>query len=131
MALAPIPFFTDHNIPDGVGRMILACGHELTRLRDVMPTDTKDPLVAISSARGGQVLISQDTDFKGIAERLRVSQSKYANMLHRIDIRCEAPQAAVRMRDMMSLIEHEWRYARVLKIAMVIEIGETRVTVRR
>lgn len=96
-----------------------------------MPTDTKDPLVAISSARGGQVLISQDTDFKGIAERLRVSQSKYAYMLHRIDIRCEAPQAAVRMRDMMSLIEHEWRYARVLKIAMVIEIGETRVTVRR
>ena len=131
MPLAPIPFFTDENIPDGVGRMVVACGHELTMLRDVMPRGTTDPLVAIASARGGQVLISQDTDFKAIAKRLRVSQSKYANMLHRIDVRCDAPQAAGRIRDLMSLIEHEWMHARILNIAMVIEIGADRVKISR
>jgi predicted nuclease of predicted toxin-antitoxin system len=131
MALAPIPFFTDQNIPDSVGRAIAAAGHELERLRDCMPITAKDPLIAIACARGGQVLVSQDNDFKAIAERLRISQNKHARMLHRVDIRCDAVVAAIRLRDMMSLIEHEWTQARILGIAMLVELGNEFVRIRR
>jgi predicted nuclease of predicted toxin-antitoxin system len=131
MALAPIPFFTDQNIPDSVGRAITAAGHELQLLRNCMPITAKDPLIAIACARGGQVLVSQDNDFKAIAERLRISQNKYANSLHRLDIRCDAVNAASRVRDMMSLIEHEWMHAHILGRAMVVEIGNEFVRIRR
>ena len=72
-----IPFFTDHNVADSVGKVILQHGHALTRLRDVMPRDSKDPLVALACVQSGQVLVSHDNDFRDIARRLQVTQRDY------------------------------------------------------
>ena len=109
MAAVPsIPFFTDQNVPDSVGNFLLAAGHGLTRLRDAMATTTEDQIIAVACSASGNVLISHDTDFKGVAKRLMISQRQYRKSLHRIHLGCPEPMAAARMKDALSLIEAEW-----------------------
>jgi predicted nuclease of predicted toxin-antitoxin system len=131
MAHQPIPFFTDNCVPDSVGNAIIAAGHQLTRLRDCMLTDTKDPVIAIACAEGGQVLVSHDNDFKAVAKRLQISQGQYQKRLHRVDLRCEEPSSAHRLEVAMSLIEHEWMVANHRGHAMVIEIKDSLIRVLR
>jgi predicted nuclease of predicted toxin-antitoxin system len=126
---APIPFFTDHNVPDSVGAAIVAANHTLTRLRECMSPDSDDKLIAVTCARSGQVLVSHDNDFKEITKRLQLTRFK--NSLHRIDLKCSGPVAAGRMRDVLSLIEHEWFHARLLGIPMLVTVGSDWIRVRR
>jgi predicted nuclease of predicted toxin-antitoxin system len=105
-----IPFFTDQNVPDSVGNYILESGHNLVRLRDVMPTDTKDPIIAVACEQYGQVLITHDQDFKSSAKRLGITQKQYQG-LHRVLMRCPEPMSASRLSLAMELIKREWEYA--------------------
>lgn len=107
----PIPFFTDQNVADSVGKALLDAGHGLIRLRDVMPTDTKDPIIAFACSQGGQVLVTHDSDFRQVAKRLRVTNRQYQERLHRIYLNCLEPLAAARVAEAMSLIESEWLLA--------------------
>jgi predicted nuclease of predicted toxin-antitoxin system len=129
MALAPIPFFTDENVPDSVGWAISDAGHILTRLRECMVPGSKDQLIALTCARAGQVLVSHDNDFTEIARRLHLS--KFGKNLHRIDLKCDGPIASRRMRELMSLIEHEWTQARILTIPLLVIVGNEIVKIRR
>jgi len=130
MATAPIPFFTDNNVPDSVGHSIVAAGHELTRLRDVMPHNSEDKTVAAACVLSGLVLVSFDNDFNSIAEKLSVSQAA-ARRLHRIDMQCHEPQGATRIREAMSLIEHEWMHAKILGIPLLVQLGNNFIRIRR
>jgi len=107
-----IPFFTDQNVPDSVGKFILSSGHDLTRLRDVMVTTTADPVIAAACSQSGHVLVSHDKDFRQTAKRLNITQRQYLNSLHRILLACPEPIGASRMTDALSLIESEWRLPR-------------------
>lgn len=126
-----IPFFTDHNVADSVGKVIIQHGHALIRLRDVMPRDSKDPLVALACAQAGQVLVSHDNDFREIARRLQVTQREYRTQLHRIDLRCLEPAAAGRMTEAMALVESEWTLAIAQDRSMVIEIRDHSIRLMR
>ena len=126
-----IPFFTDHNVADSVGKVILQHDHALTRLRDVMPRDSKDPLVALACAQSGQVLVSHDNDFREVASRLQVTQRDYRTQLHRIDLRCVEPAAAARVAEAMALIESEWTLAISQARSMVIEIRDSSIRLMR
>lgn len=121
-----IPFFTDQNVPDSVGNALIDAGHNLTRLRDVMQTNTPDPVIAIACAEGHQVLISHDNDFKQIAKRLSITKRQYRNSLHRIQMRCPEPDSATRIIDALSLIESEWGM-RMDGRPMVIEINSVSI----
>lgn len=125
-----IHFFLDHNVPESVGRALETAGHQVTRLRECMAKDTKDPVIAVACAEGGLVLVSHDNDFKGVAKRLEVSQRQYRK-LHRIDLRCEEPESATRITELMSLIEHEWSVALNSGGQMVIAVRSTTVWVQR
>ncbi len=116
-----IPFFTDQNVPDSVGRFLTSAGHNLTRLRDVMATTTADPIIAVACSRSGHVLVSHDTDFRQVAKRLEITQRQYQHSLHRIILRCFEPDDVARMTGALSLIEHEWLLIKDGR-PMVIEI---------
>jgi predicted nuclease of predicted toxin-antitoxin system len=105
-----IPFFTDHNVPDSVGNVLVAAGHTLTRLRDVMDTITADPIIAVACSQTGNVLVSHDTDFRTLSKRLGITQRQYHNSLHRIQMRCPEPHSAQRITAALSLIEYEWTH---------------------
>jgi Domain of unknown function (DUF5615) len=103
-----IPFFTDQNVPDSVGDYLISAGHTLVRLRDAMPTDTKDPVIAVACSSSGHVLITHDTDFKTAARRLQLTQREYREGLHRVLMRCPEPVGAKRLALAMNIIELEW-----------------------
>ena len=110
-----IAFFTDQNVPDSVGQRVLAAGHSLVRLRDVMLTDTKDPIIAIACEKSGHVLITHDKDFRSSARRFGLTQKQYQGALHRVLMQCHEPESASRFTSALTLIEHEWKFASAVR----------------
>lgn len=127
-----IPFFTDNNVPDGVGQAIINAGHGLTRLRNVMLPETSDQVIAVACSRSGHVLVTADNDFRGsgASKRLGITNRQYRTTLHRIQLRCEPPRSARRIQDAMSLIEHEWLLLDGTR-PMVIEIRDELIRLMR
>lgn len=115
----------DHNVPDAVGRMLRAAGHEVVLLRERLAPDSPDPLVAAYAELNGAVLVSFDSDFNMLAPRMSVGKRRFGR-LSRIALKCYEPEAARRMHAALSLIEHEW--SNMLKTnsrRMIVEVGET------
>lgn len=104
-------FFADHNVPESVGRFLEARGHVVTRLRDVMPTDSPDSVVAQYSENIGTILISNDGDFKTISPRIPSGQRQRYKKLSRIHLDCNQVQSATRIEAAIDLIEFEWNTA--------------------
>lgn len=125
-----IRFFTDQNVPDSVGKVLQSGGHDLTRLREVMDTRTADPIIAVACVQSGHVLVSHDSDFRGVSRRLGISQREYRTSLHRIQMRCPEPRAAHRISEALSLIEFEWLQIQPVR-PMVIEISDVAIRVCR
>jgi predicted nuclease of predicted toxin-antitoxin system len=125
-----IPFFTDQNVPDSVGDVILAAGHRLARLRDAMDVTTPDPIIAVACAENSHVLISHDRDFRSTSKRFGLTQRQYRKSLHRIHLRCPEPMSARRMRDAMSIIEFEWLLVQPDR-PMVIELHDLSIRIFR
>ncbi|MEJ0028048.1 MAG: DUF5615 family PIN-like protein [Rhizomicrobium sp.] len=103
-------FFLDNCVPTAVARVLAEAGHEVILQKQAIAPDSSDSLVAIASATNDAILVSWDTDFKGIASRAGVSH-KRLRKLSRIHFRCTEPQAADRLRKAMSWIEAEWAIA--------------------
>lgn len=126
-----IPFFTDQNVADSAGNALAARGHVLVRLRDRMDPETPDDLVAAACLHNGHVLISHDSDFRGLAMRLAISQKQYQNKFHRIDLRCFEPEAAEKLRLALPFIELEWQLTALAGRQMVVEVRKNGILIRR
>jgi predicted nuclease of predicted toxin-antitoxin system len=55
-------FLLDHDTPDDIGYSLAALGHQVVRLRDVLPKDCKDTEVLSHAQRQGWVLITCNRD---------------------------------------------------------------------
>lgn len=128
--MASIPFFTDQNVPESVARFLEASGHAVTRLRDVMPTDSADAVVAAACEQAGVVLITHDNDFKGMAQRMRVSNRRFRKLSH-IRLGCREPRSAARIEIALSLIEHEWALAQNEGVRLWMHIGDAVIRTNR
>jgi predicted nuclease of predicted toxin-antitoxin system len=106
-----IRFFVDHCVPDSVGRVLRDAGHEVMLLRERIAADSPDPLVAAVSEMYGAVLVSHDKDYKALAPRVAIGERQRFRRLSRIALTCSEPQAANRINEALSLIEHEWSAA--------------------
>jgi len=49
-----LKFLTDNCVPDSVGQALQQAGHEVIRLRDILPTNSPDPIVATVAEVNGQ-----------------------------------------------------------------------------
>lgn len=127
-----ISFFTDNNVTDSVGDVIVSAGHKLTRLRDVMVNNTSDPVIAAACSLSGDVLVTHDGDFRGrdAAKRLGLTRKQYQNKLHKVQLRCLEPSSARRIQEAMSLIEHEWLLIQPDR-PMVLEIRDEVIRIIR
>lgn len=125
MATKGLRFFIDQNVPDSVGRVLQAAGHEVILLRQQLVTNAPDPLVAAVSEMFGAILISHDKDFKSLAPRMEIGRRRFGR-LSRIALECSEPQAAQRVKAALSLIEHEWDVAQANKDKrMIVHIGQS------
>jgi hypothetical protein len=98
----------DHNVPDSVAIVFRERGHRVQLVRDILPTDSPDALVATVSEDEGAILVSCDKDFKNIAPRIPKGSKARFRKLSRISIDCSEPQAASRIKTEMDLIEFEY-----------------------
>jgi predicted nuclease of predicted toxin-antitoxin system len=101
-------FFVDQNVPDSVGRFLASKGNEVTLLRQRIPIDSPDTLVAAVAEANDAVLITFDPDFKALATRAGIGRRRFRTLsLIRFE-KCRESQAATRIESAFSLIEHEW-----------------------
>jgi predicted nuclease of predicted toxin-antitoxin system len=103
-------FFLDHGVPVSVAKTLEEAGHEVIILKSALAPDSEDPVVALAAAENSAILLSFDRDFRAIAGRLGVS-NKRLRKLSRIQMRCKEPEGPKRLKEAMSLIQHEWDLA--------------------
>jgi predicted nuclease of predicted toxin-antitoxin system len=66
-----VNFLLDHDVPDDVVYSLLALGHEVHKLRDVLPAIAPDEQVLRAAAARNNVLITCNRDdFLGLAQRM-------------------------------------------------------------
>lgn len=104
-------FFADHCVTESVCHALEQRGHKVIRLRNELPTDSPDPLVAKYAEHIEAILISHDGDFKKIAPRISIGDRTRFKKLSRVHLQCGYPGAAQRVDDAISLIEFEWEIA--------------------
>jgi uncharacterized protein DUF5615 len=120
-----LKFLTDNCVPDSVGRILREAGHEVILLREVLPTNSSDPVVASVAELNEAILVSFDKDFRTLAPRIGIGQQRFRK-LSRIGFRCDEPHAARRLTLALPLIEFEWTTAQAASDKrMIIEIGPT------
>jgi predicted nuclease of predicted toxin-antitoxin system len=103
-------FFIDQCAPESVAVTLERAGYEVARLREKIATNSPDSLVAAVAEANSAVLVTMDGDFKSIAARTGLGARRYRKLsLLRFE-RCRESQAASRLSDAMSLIEHEWAF---------------------
>jgi len=126
-----IKFFLDNCVPDSVAGVFRDAGHEVLLLRENIPRDSPDQLVATISEAYGAVLVSFDKDFKFLAPRIGLGRQRFRR-LSRLAFRCGEPQAARRLAAALSLIEHEWQVAQTAPDKrMIVQISETTISTIR
>jgi predicted nuclease of predicted toxin-antitoxin system len=117
--------FLDQNVPNSVATVFEEHGHEVIFLRDILPTDTPDQVVADVSETEGAILVTCDKDFKRIAPRIPLGQRQRFQRLSRISLDCPEPQAANRVRAAMSFVEAEYAIAQAANDPrMIVSIGK-------
>lgn len=126
-----IPFFTDNDVPDDVGRFLRDSGHDVTRLRDVMLDSSADPVVAAACRQQGLVLITHNVKhFRAIVRDHEVTRGE-VDTLNRIEMGCKQIRSKARMESALSLIEAEWARAETQKTGMRISIGDEVIRIHR
>ena len=104
-------FFADHCVTESVCRLLEGAGHKVIRLRDELPPDSPDPIVAKFAEEIDAVLITHDGDFRKIAPRIPTGAKARFRRLSRIQIQCDYPRSETRVAAALSLIEFEWNEA--------------------
>lgn len=106
MTFKPFAFLSDHNVPVSVGHFLTDRGHDVARVADLMAIDSPDPVVATAAIQAGRVLISWDRDFN----HQRFMKPRFAK-LRRIGFSCPEPMGAMRLAEVIDLLEFSFRRA--------------------
>jgi predicted nuclease of predicted toxin-antitoxin system len=101
----------DHNVPISVAEVFRSHGHTVQLVKDILPVDAPDQLIAAVGDEDGLILVTADKDFKQIASRIPRGARTRFRRLSRISLQCNEPQAAARVEVAMTLIEAEFSIA--------------------
>jgi predicted nuclease of predicted toxin-antitoxin system len=97
----------DEGIPDSVGHVFLERGHQVGFLNKTLARGSADPLVCAIADINQAILVAGDGDMKRIAQSYGIGARRFLR-LGLIKLSCYEPDAAKRVREAMTLIEHEW-----------------------
>lgn len=107
-------------------------GHEVIRLRTVLPPDTPDPIVAKTAQEMEAILISDDQDFNALAGRKRKGKRHRFPRLSRVNMRCAHSKAVERLAAAITLVEFEYEMAQARPDKrMIIDVGPTLIRTLR
>lgn len=98
-------------MPECACKLLEGRGHEVIRLRDVLPTDTPDPIVAKTAQDSNAILLTHDGDFKIVAPRIPVGQRARFRKLSKVHLAVEHVKSENRLAAAIALVEFEWEAA--------------------
>jgi len=84
-------------------------GHQVGFLNKTMARASSDQLVCVIADINNAILIALDGDMKRIAQGYGIGARTFLK-LGLLKLSCYEPDAARRVKEAMSLIEHEWNY---------------------
>lgn len=116
---AVLGFLTDQNVPEDVFHYLAKRRHHVARVRDTMPANSPDHIVAKAAMDAGLVLVSWDKDFNHQC----FMKPSYAS-LSRIGFSCPEPEGAKRLSEVMDLIEFAFRRANGAPVRITIAAGK-------
>ncbi|WP_158965012.1 DUF5615 family PIN-like protein [Chachezhania sediminis] len=115
-------FLTDHNVPVSLGNALIAMGHDVVRISEIMPVNSPDPVVARAAIEAGRILISWDRDFN--AQRFA---SPRFEQLSRIMMSGPEPSGAARLTEVFDVVEFALR--RDQENPAIVRVGSHRVQI--
>lgn len=111
----PINFFTDEDVPRGIGEYLKERGHNVTRVQDKLAKGAPDPIVAASCREAGLVLVT--FNFKDFEKMLRENDvlyiagkkptKKHLKTMHRVDFGCDQHVGRAAIEKYIDIIESE------------------------
>lgn len=102
--------FLDEGVPDSVGHAFMEAGHDVAFLNKMLARGSADQLVCAIADINDAILVALDGDMKRIAQGYGIGARTFLRM-GLIKLSCFEPDAARRVREAMSLIEHEWAFS--------------------
>jgi hypothetical protein len=117
-------FFTDHNVPDSVGNILIELGQDVVRLRDVMAVNTTDPVVAKAAIEDGRILISWDRDFN----QQRFMGPRFAG-LSRLSMSGSEMEGAARLQAVFDIVSFAIARAAGLPVTVCVGVGRVLIHV--
>ena len=102
-----LKLFLDEGVPASVGREFFESGHEVIYLKDCIATGSPDDLVCVAAEQNEAILVACDGDMRKMVKRFGIGAGRFAK-LSLIKLSVNSPLCAPRIRQAMSLIEHEW-----------------------
>jgi predicted nuclease of predicted toxin-antitoxin system len=102
-----LKLFLDEGVPDSVGRIFASFGHNVIYLRDAIEPGSPDTLVCAAAEANDAILVACDGDMRELARQHGLGRMRFKK-LHLIKLSTEAPRYDGRIKQAMSLIEHEW-----------------------
>jgi predicted nuclease of predicted toxin-antitoxin system len=104
-----LTFFLDEGVPDSVAQVIRDSSHEAMLLRQsAVARGSPDQVVCAFAEATDAILVAIDGDMKRIAQGHGAGAGRFRS-LNLLKLSCAEPDAAQRVREAMSLIEHEWQ----------------------
>lgn len=120
---AVLGFLADQNVPDDVVRCLEKRGHIVSRVRDEMPADSPDPVVALAAIAGDRILVSWDRDFG----HQRFMQPRF-DRLSRIGFSCPEPEGAKRLAEVLDLIEYAFSRSKGAPVRIKVAKDKTQIS---
>jgi predicted nuclease of predicted toxin-antitoxin system len=106
-----LKFFLDEGVPDSVGTALRTAGHDVILLRESgIAKGSPDTIVCTAAEANDAILVAHDGDMKQLAKDRGISQGRFRS-LSLLKLECRESQAAKRVADAISLVEHEWQVA--------------------
>ncbi|WP_374188363.1 DUF5615 family PIN-like protein [Asticcacaulis biprosthecium] len=123
---SPLNFLVDESVPDAVVRILRESGHNAEALRDSgLARGTPDQLVCAYAEANDHILVALDHDMKTILRNRFKSLSL-------IKLSCGDVNAARRISEAVSLIEHEWQVDQGARCRRIfIDVKKESLTVYR
>lgn len=101
----------DAGVPDSVAKVLTKHGHTAILYREVLPEKVADEVVCATALANNAILVAVDGDLKRLAKQYGVTpRGDRFNRLHVIRLCSNETQAATRLEQSLSLIEHEWQF---------------------
>lgn len=137
-AKTPINFFTDEDVPRGIGEYLKERGHNVIRLQDKLAKGTPDPIVAATARESGLVLVTFNyRDFEKLLRQNdviyiagRKPTKKHLKTMHRVDFGCAQHVGRAAIEKYIDVIEYELSKAD-MTVDHRIMIGKTHCRIYR